>query len=315
MSDAPVSPRSDRRKTAYPGLVWAVPIAALLIVLYLGIDALANRGEVVTVTFQHAADARPKDTKVLYEGVEAGELIKILPNEDGRRIDFQLRLIPQAKQGLNSNARFWLIGASPTLSDLSSLKAVVSGVAIGYAPGEGGTPTTHFDGLQQAPTVLPGDKGTHYTLTARTLGSVADGTILLFHGQAVGKITAVEFEGEAGFRQREKESIDRLTRLESIVLATGGGAVIDPDNRKALAERGAVVYLATSIDQQIERTRHGRHRPLLKDTDPEQKLRELMLRRAALYAEIADLTVSTDGRRVQLVAEEIHHELRNALKP
>jgi shikimate kinase len=124
-----------------------------------------------------------------------------------------------------------------------------------------------------------------------------------------------EKEGEAGFRQREKESIDRLTRLESIVLATGGGAVIDPDNRKALAERGAVVYLATSIDQQIERTRHGRHRPLLKDTDPEQKLRELMLRRAALYAEIADLTVSTDGRRVQLVAEEIHHELRNALKP
>ncbi|MEA3173803.1 MAG: shikimate kinase [Gammaproteobacteria bacterium] len=124
-----------------------------------------------------------------------------------------------------------------------------------------------------------------------------------------------EKEGEPGFRLREKESIDRLTRLESIVLATGGGAVIDPDNRKALAERGTVVYLATSVDQQIERTRHARHRPLLNDTDPEQKLRELMLRRAALYAEIADLTVSTDGRRVQLVAEEIHNQLRNAQKP
>jgi shikimate kinase len=124
-----------------------------------------------------------------------------------------------------------------------------------------------------------------------------------------------EKEGEAGFRLREKESIDRLSRLESIVLATGGGAVIDPENRKALAERGAVVYLATSIDQQIERTRHARHRPLLNDTDPEQKLRDLMLRRAALYAEIADLTVSTDGRRVQLVAEEIQHGLRNAQKP
>jgi shikimate kinase len=124
-----------------------------------------------------------------------------------------------------------------------------------------------------------------------------------------------EKEGEPGFRLREKESIDRLTRLESIVLATGGGAVIDPDNRKALAERGTVVYLATSVDQQIERTRHARHRPLLNDTDPEQKLRELMLRRAALYVEIADLTVSTDGRRVQLVAEEIHNQLRNAQKP
>ena len=124
-----------------------------------------------------------------------------------------------------------------------------------------------------------------------------------------------EKEGEPGFRIREKESIDRLTRMESIVLATGGGAVIDADNRRMLAERGVVVYLATSIDQQLERTRHARHRPLLNDTDPEQKLRELMQRRAVLYAEIADLTVSTDGRRVQLVAEEIHHELRRAQLP
>ncbi|HEY2780946.1 MAG TPA: shikimate kinase AroK [Steroidobacteraceae bacterium] len=124
-----------------------------------------------------------------------------------------------------------------------------------------------------------------------------------------------EKEGEAGFRIRERESIDRLTRLESIVLATGGGAVLDPANRSALAERGAVVYLATSVNQQIERTRHGRHRPLLHDTDPEQKLKELMARRAVLYAEIADLTITTDGRRVQLVAEEIHHELRRTQPP
>jgi shikimate kinase len=124
-----------------------------------------------------------------------------------------------------------------------------------------------------------------------------------------------EKEGEAGFRSRERESIDRLTRLESIVLATGGGAVIDPANRAALAERGVVVYLVTSVDQQIERTRHARHRPLLHDTDPEQRLKELMGRRAGLYAEIADLTITTDGRRVQLVAEEIHQELRRTQQP
>ncbi len=88
-----------------------------------------------------------------------------------------------------------------------------------------------------------------------------------------------EKEGEAGFRLREKESIDRLTRLESIVLATGGGAVIDPANRAALSSRGVVVYLVTSVNQQIERTRHARHRPLLHDTDPEQKLKDLMARR------------------------------------
>jgi shikimate kinase len=124
-----------------------------------------------------------------------------------------------------------------------------------------------------------------------------------------------EKEGEAGFRQRERESIERLTGLERVVIATGGGAVIMPENRRVLAERGTVVYLETSIAQQLERTRHGRHRPLLNDTDPEEKLAELMLHRAALYAEVADLTVSTDGRRVQLVAEEIHRELRRARGP
>jgi shikimate kinase len=119
-----------------------------------------------------------------------------------------------------------------------------------------------------------------------------------------------EKEGEAGFRLRERESIDRLTQLDAIVLATGGGAVIDAANRRALSERGTVVYLQTSVDQQIERTRHARHRPLLNDADPEETLAALMARRAELYAEIADITVSTDGRRVQLVAEEIHAELR-----
>jgi shikimate kinase len=121
-----------------------------------------------------------------------------------------------------------------------------------------------------------------------------------------------EKEGEVGFRVRERESIDRLTRLDSIVLATGGGAVIEAENRRVLAERGIVVYLETSIEQQLERTRHARHRPLLNDTDPEEKLRELMQRRAALYAEIAKITVSTDARKVQLVAEEVHQKLRRA---
>jgi shikimate kinase len=121
-----------------------------------------------------------------------------------------------------------------------------------------------------------------------------------------------EKEGEVGFRVRERESIDRLTQLDGIVLATGGGAVIEAENRRVLAERGVVVYLETSVEQQLERTRHARHRPLLNGTNPEEKLKELMLRRAALYAEIAQVTVSTDGRRVQLVADEIHAELRRS---
>jgi paraquat-inducible protein B len=193
-------PQTGRHRTVLPGLVWAVPLAALLVVAYLGINAWAHRGEVITVTFNRAADARPGDTKVLYQGVEAGHLLKIVPNKDGRRLDFVIRLRPEAAAGLNTNARFWLIGASPNLSDLSSLRAVVSGVAIGYAPGTGGTPTTTFEGLDKAPTVLPGDRGTRYLLDAHTLGSIREGSVLLFHGQSIGKVTDVQFKGPPGFK-------------------------------------------------------------------------------------------------------------------
>jgi paraquat-inducible protein B len=200
-TDAPGNvPETGRRRTIWPNLVWGIPLVALLIVGYLGVRALLNRGEVVTVTFTRAAGAKAGMTKVLYQGVEAGQLTKIEPNADGRRLDFHLRLVPAAKSGLNTNARFWLIGANPNFTDLSSLKAVVSGVAIGYAPGDGGEPADRFEGLDQAPLILPGDKGTRYELRAHALNSIHEGSIVLFHGQAIGKIIAIHFNGDKGFR-------------------------------------------------------------------------------------------------------------------
>jgi shikimate kinase len=121
-----------------------------------------------------------------------------------------------------------------------------------------------------------------------------------------------EKEGEAGFRQREREAIEALTQLPRIVLATGGGAVLLPENRRHLAERGCVVYLETSVTQQANRVRHGRNRPLLADGDSTARLGQLMDARAPLYGEIADITVSTDGRRVHSVAEHILRELAAA---
>jgi paraquat-inducible protein B len=198
--DQTSAPETGRRRTIWPNLVWGIPLAALVIVGYLGVRALLNRGEVVTVTFTRAAGAKAGVTKVLYQGVEAGQLTKIEPNADGRRLDFHLRLVPAAKSGLNTNARFWLIGANPNFSDLSSLEAVVSGIAIGYAPGEGGEPEDQFEGLDQAPLILPGDKGTRYLLGAHALNSIHEGSILLFHGQAIGKVVAIRFNPDKGFR-------------------------------------------------------------------------------------------------------------------
>jgi len=114
-----------------------------------------------------------------------------------------------------------------------------------------------------------------------------------------------EREGEAGFREREREVIDSLTHLHNVVIATGGGAILLPQNRESLSSLGLVVYLRASVQQQLERTRHGKHRPLLYTDDPETRLRELMAFRAPLYESLANIIVDTDGRQVRAVADEI----------
>jgi shikimate kinase len=114
-----------------------------------------------------------------------------------------------------------------------------------------------------------------------------------------------EKEGETGFRKREARVIDDLSRRDGVVLATGGGAIMDPQNRNHLGARGFVIYLHTSVDQQLSRTRRGRERPLLEQDDPRTVLESLMATREPLYREIADLTVDTDGRKVRAVANEI----------
>ena len=114
-----------------------------------------------------------------------------------------------------------------------------------------------------------------------------------------------EKEGEEGFRKREAKVIDDLSQKDGVVLATGGGAVVNGDSRNHLGARGFVVYLQTSVAQQLSRTERGRERPMLSNGDREKVLTELMEFRDPLYREIADLVVDTDGRRVQAVAREI----------
>ena len=121
-----------------------------------------------------------------------------------------------------------------------------------------------------------------------------------------------ELEGERGFRAREHAMLDELSRLDGIVLATGGGAVLDADNRANLAARGRVVYLHTTVEQQLKRTARDRHRPLLHTDDPRARLTELLEQREPLYREIADLVIKTDGRSVAAVVKDILKKLSGA---
>ena len=117
--------------------------------------------------------------------------------------------------------------------------------------------------------------------------------------------TIFEYEGEEGFRQRESVAIEDLTQIDNQVLATGGGAVLRPENRQHLSARGIVVFLSCSAKQQYERTYRDRNRPLLQGDDPLQRLRKLMAEREPLYRDTADYTVSTEGRSAAAVSNEI----------
>jgi shikimate kinase len=119
-------------------------------------------------------------------------------------------------------------------------------------------------------------------------------------------------EGEEGFRRRERQALAELCAREPIVLATGGGAILDPANRRLLAQTGVVIFLQTSIQQQMQRVGSGRGRPLLRSGDGQglqARLEQLRAVREPLYLEIADITLPTDNRRVPRVAELIMKEL------
>jgi len=115
-----------------------------------------------------------------------------------------------------------------------------------------------------------------------------------------------EKEGEAGFRRREESMIAELTQMTGVVLATGGGAIVSADNRRALAANGTVVYLETTVAQQHTRVGAGENRPMIREGDQvEARLTELMAERDPLYREMADLVVPTDKRHVATVAKDI----------
>lgn len=119
-----------------------------------------------------------------------------------------------------------------------------------------------------------------------------------------------EIEGEPGFRRRESQVLRELTGETGLVLATGGGVVLDPENRSCLRETGLVVYLCAPPEELYARTQHDRNRPLLQVPDPLGKIRELYALRDPLYREVADI-VFQGGRRSPLaVARQLELEIR-----
>ena len=119
-----------------------------------------------------------------------------------------------------------------------------------------------------------------------------------------------ELEGEEGFRKREKNILIELTQKQDIVLATGGGAVLDPDNRSQLSKYGFVIYLIAPLTQLLKRTSKDRNRPLLQTENPRKKLEEIIAERDPLYREVADIVIETDDKPVRNVVKNLLNTLK-----
>ncbi len=122
-----------------------------------------------------------------------------------------------------------------------------------------------------------------------------------------------DIEGEDGFRLRETRALQELTQRRNLVLATGGGSVTRQENRKLLRSSGFIIFLDTSVDQQLERLKHDKKRPLLQTDNPRERLQKLLTERKPLYLELADLRIPTDRKYARKVAAEIYPKLPDYL--
>ncbi len=114
-----------------------------------------------------------------------------------------------------------------------------------------------------------------------------------------------DVEGEEGFRQRETDALTELSELNDLVLATGGGSVIKKENQQLLSNTGFIVFLDTSIHQQMSRLKKDKKRPLLQTANPRARLEELLEQRKPIYQSMADFTIKTDHKYAKSILSEI----------
>ena len=153
-----------------------------------------------------------------------------------------------------------------------------------------------------------------------TVGKIISSELFLNFFDTVGEIETstgasidwiFDLEGEDGFRKRETKVLEEMVKQNSIVLSTGGGIILSETNRELLSSRGTVFYLATPIEVQLERTSKDKDRPLLKDGDPGEILKNLHIARESLYEEVSDYTVNTENKSSQQVSSEIIKLVKN----
>lgn len=223
----------------WPGLVWAIPLAALMIVGWLGLRALTDRGFSVELLVPSAQGVRTGDTHVDYNGLEIGHVSDIRLAPDRRNIALTLR-IDSADEGLfRTHTQLWVVGANPSFTNIASLRAAVAGPSIGIAPGPGG-PRRTFVAVRDAPVIDAGTPGRHFVLTAPDLVSITPGTSIYTHGVPVGTVAGITPVGLTGFK------VDAFVREPYVSLVRAGSHFWDANAFQITRTAGGLQARLTS---------------------------------------------------------------------
>lgn len=266
---------AEVRKSWWPGWIWAVPIAAIAVAGWLGVRALAEGGETVTVAFDASYGAKEGDTKVTLRGVKVGEVAQVALGEGARGVEMKLKLDRAVKKYLRTGTRFWLEGAKVSVTDLASLKALVSGPEIAMEPGPG-EPTRRFVGLDQPPAISRVAQGTAFVLTADRLATLQQGSSIYYAGKAVGKITDIRLVGPHSFQigafvrapyDRYVTTASRFWNASAVEVSGSGRGLRAELVSAAALVAGGVAFDTPSEAADAATARPGQRFPLFADHD------------------------------------------------
>jgi paraquat-inducible protein B len=260
------------RHSRWPGWIWAVPLAAGAILLWLGLRFFVTHGASATVIFDSAANVEPRNTQVVYRGVKVGEVSDVSLTDDGQHVKVELSLDRSVEKYLRSGTQFWLKGSGSTFKGLDSLKSLLSGPTVMMKPGTG-KPQHHFIGLRESPVYDETVPGRHFTLLARKRGSVEKGSDVYYLGLKVGKVTDLKFTPPQDFRfdvlirQPYDQLVHANTRFwdaSAVQLSTSGGLGLQLLSPSALFA-GAIAFETPGDAAQLPPSDAGAHFTLYDD--------------------------------------------------
>jgi paraquat-inducible protein B len=198
--DAPQPARTQAtaRRSSWPGWIWAIPIAALLLIGWWVLRSLTRGGEDVTISFNETHGLKQDSSNLEYRGMKVGKVSEVKLAKDGKTVDVTVHVDAEAEKFVTSGTQFWLRGAEPSFSDLSSLSAIVSGPTIVMEPGPG-NPQKHFVGRERRP-IVAGAQGEPalYGISFRgDVGKLKQGEPVKLRGFNVGEVREIGFRYDA----------------------------------------------------------------------------------------------------------------------